>query len=270
MFANFLNPTPIIDESSQYWILDTFVWALENFELSIFQNDTQLILPTNDFYPGNVRSVHEMAQSVFDRTLKYASLQHWPIVLVKPEDFKQRTLPRLEFTGIKRGELVRFDVPPTPEQLIHVSYNPNQVNQPQDLVASFAQAFATIMIVQSGKTPPGGLEFIPQAVDLVASFMGFGVMFSNTAYQFKGGCGSCFNPYANRNVALSENDMIYCLALFCVVKSLPVKSVVIHLKSHLRPTFKSAYKALQKSIAGGSQATLVKALTGRITAFKEY
>mgnify|MGYP006082302389 FL=1 len=262
MLANLFKSTPIIDESSKYWILDTFVWALENFELSTFKNDTQLVLPTNDFYPDNVCNVHDMAQSIFDQTIHYAGLQHWPIILVKPNDYVQKKLPLLQFLDAKRGDLVSFTLPVTAGQNIQVSYNPNQVNQPQVLVASFAQSFAMIMIIQSGKTPPGGTNFIPQAVDLVACFMGFGVMLSNTAYQFKGGCGSCFNPKANRNVALSEDDMIYCLALFCVLKDLKIKSIVVHLKSHLRSTFKRAYKEHKQSIAQGSQTTLVNILSG--------
>jgi len=257
MFSNLFKKTAVIDSSSHNWILDTFVWALENFELSVFKNETQLILPTNEFYPGNVSSVHEMAQSVFDKTLEYAGLQHWPIILVAPDKIQQQKLPYLDFIDIKRGKAVKFHSELDVEQSIKVSYNPNQVNQPQDLVASFAQAFAMIVIVQSGKTPPGGAEFLPQTVELVACFMGFGVMFSNTAYQFKGGCGSCFNPYANRNVALSENDMIYCLALFSLLKKLEVKAVTPHLKSHLRTVFKKSYKEHQSLLKQNSQAALL-------------
>lgn len=260
MFANLFKKEPVVDSSSHNWILDTFVWALENFELSVFKKETQLILPTNEFYPGNVSSVHEMAQSVFDKTLEYAGLQHWPIVLVAPADIGQQNLPSLDFIDIKRGGAVKFSSQLDVEQSIKVSYNPNQVNQPQDLVASFAQAFAMIVIVQSGKTPPGGAELLPQAVELVACFMGFGVMFSNTAYQFKGGCGSCFNPYANRNVSLSENDMIYCLALFSVLKQINVKTITPSLKSHLRSPFKRSYKELQLLIKNNSEPALLAAL----------
>ena len=260
MFANLFKSTPVVDASSQNWILDTFVWALENFELPVFKKETKLILPNNQFYPGNVSSVHEMAQSVFDKTLTYAGLQHWPIKLVAPESFQQQNLPYLEFIDVKRGISAQLNSPLETEQFIKVSYNPNQVNQPQDLVASFAQAFAMIVIVQSGKTPPGGAEFLPQAVDLVACFMGFGVMFSNTAYQFKGGCGSCFNPYANRNVALSENDMIYCLALFSVLKLIDIKDVSPHLKSHLRAVFKKSYKEHLLMLKQDTQPILVAAL----------
>ena len=258
--TDLFKTSPVIDQSSQNWILDTFVWALENFESSVFKHDTQLVLPSNVFYPGSVCSVHEMAQNIFDRTLAYSGMQHWPIVLVEPQHFKRQMLPLLHFVDVKRGDKVKFKLPVTTEQTIDVSYNPNQINQPQDLIASFAQAFAMIMIVQSGKAPPGGVDFIPQAVDLVACFMGFGVVFANTAYQFKGGCGSCFNPYANRDVALSENNIVYCLALFCVLKSLKLKTVAINLKSHLRSAFKKAYNEHQQMMEQSSKATLFKSL----------
>ena len=69
-------------------------------------------------------------------------------------------------------------------------------------------------------------------------------MFANTAYQFKGGCGSCYNKYANREVALPENEMVYCLAMFTVLKDIEVKQVTPHLKSHLRGEYKKAVKEL--------------------------
>ena len=104
MFAQFFDTKPVLDTGSSDWILDTFAWALENFELQVFRQDTRLILPTNDFYPGKVSSIAEMAQSVFDKTLIYAGMEHWPLQLVQPQHFQQQTLPQLSFTGALRGE----------------------------------------------------------------------------------------------------------------------------------------------------------------------
>ncbi|NMP32721.1 hypothetical protein HII17_14255 [Thalassotalea sp. M1531] len=242
---------PCLDESTTLWILDTYQWALEHFELEEFNQNTQLILPTSDFYPGKVSSIEEMAQSVFDKTLHYAGLKNWPIKLVSPMTYQQnpqmQKIPKLQFNNAIRGdkaEVFSNDFSQGASSTIYVSFNPNQINQPQDLVASYAQAFAAILITQRGILPPGGEQFTSQAIDLLASFMGFGVMFANTAYQFKGGCGSCYNRYANREVALPENEMVYCLALYCVLKGTPVKHVTLHLKSHLRGLFKKAYKEL--------------------------
>lgn len=257
MLLSLFKQKPLLDDNTTQWITDTFAWALENFDLSVFKQESQLILPTNQFFPGNVSSIHEMAQSVFENTLKYAGMQNWPIVLVQPQEFSPQAMPQLEFSDVVRGEKAKINV--VAGQVIEVSYNPNQINQPQDLVASFAQAFATILIVQSQTTPPGGKEFIPQAIDLVACFMGFGVMFANTAYQFKGGCGSCYNPYANRSAALSEQEVVFCLALFSLLKSIESKKVHPHLKSHLRAGYKKSVKQLEALLKQSAQPALLAA-----------
>lgn len=252
MLLSLFKQQPCLDESTTLWILDTYQWALDHFNSEEFKQHTQLVLPTSEFFPGQVSSIEEMAQSVFDKTLGYAGMGKWPIKLVSPVAYHQnpqlQKMPKLLFNGAMRGKSVEVfssDFTPGATNTIYVSYNPNQINQPQDLVASFAQAFAVILITQRGVLPPGGEQFTSQAVDLLASFMGFGVMFANTAYQFKGGCGSCYNKYANREVALPENEMLYCLALFSVLKGIRVKQVTPHLKSHLRGSYKKAVKELE-------------------------
>lgn len=260
MFAGLFQTKPILDTGSSEWILDTFAWAVEHFDINVFKDDTRLILPTNEFYPGKVNSINEMAQSVFDKTLKYAGMEHWPIQLVQPQHYQPQSLPRLSFDDAMRGDNAKpVALAEQQQQVIFISYNPNQINQPQDLVASYAQSLASILIAQKGSLPPGGEEFIPQAVDLVACFMGFGVMLANTAYQFKGGCGSCYNPHANREVALPEQEMLYCLALFSVLKSMPAKTVHSQLKPHLKTTFKKAYKELFKSVKQSANPALLAA-----------
>ncbi|WOH37998.1 hypothetical protein RI844_01825 [Thalassotalea fonticola] len=262
MLANLFKPTPLLDNATKDWILDTFAWALSEFDLNVFKQDSQLILPIYEFYPGKVNSIEEMAQSVFEHTLKYAGMQHWPIKLVSPNKYQPTAMAKLSFKDGMRGaqsQVINTDYSEQNNSEILVSYNPSQINQPQDLVASFAQAFAAILIAQRGVSPPGGEEFMPQAMDLLACFMGFGVMFANTAYQFKGGCGSCYNKYANRQVALPEQEMIYCLALFSTLKSIPAKQVTTHLKSHLRSDFKKAMKELQGELKQNSNLALISA-----------
>ena len=251
MLSSLFKSQPCLDTATTLWILDTYQWAIEHFGKNIFIQDSQLILPTQEFFPGKVASIEEMAQSVFDKTLAFAGMKNWPIKLVSPQAYHQnpqlQQMPKLQFSGEMRGsntQIYSADYSQSSAKVIYVSYNPNQINQPQDLIASFGQAFAAILIAQRDIQPPGGEQFLPQAIDLVASFLGFGVMFANTAYQFKGGCGSCYNKYANREVALPENEMLYCLALFSVLKDITTKQVTPHLKSHLRGGFKKAVKEL--------------------------
>lgn len=235
---------PLLEDSVQSWIVDAYAWAIEQFNGELLKHESQLILPSNEFFPGRVSSVHEMAERVFEQTVKYAGMQNWPLKLVEPQYLTNNQLPALTASRLLRGDSAHITVSEETRNLIEISYNPAQVNQPQDLVSSFGQVLATLLVYQSPTLPPGGKEYIPQAIDLVACFMGFGVIFSNTAFQFKGGCGSCNNRHANRQSTLTELETIYSLAMFCVLKQVKKSKVLPHLKGHLKSTFKKAYKEI--------------------------
>ncbi|QBY05553.1 hypothetical protein E2K93_14750 [Thalassotalea sp. HSM 43] len=251
MLASLFKPSPLLDADSKQWLIDTFIWAVENFGESYFKEQSQLILPTNTFYPGKVSSVEEMTQLVFRNTLDYAGMQDWPISLYSPEQYAQlpNIMPQLGFTDALRGNDIQVshnDYQQGSAMRIPLSFNPQQINQPQDLVATMVQQLSAALI-QYRKSPiPGSEKLAPQAVDVVASVMGFGVIFANTAYQFKGGCGSCYNKMANRQASLPEADTVFTLALYCVAKGIDKKHVVPHLKSHLRGHYKKAIKELSK------------------------
>ncbi len=245
---------PCIDDNTRTWIFDTFSWAINNFNKQVFVDETQLILPNNQFYSGRVASVEEMARNIFDHTLNYSGMNKWPIKLVSPGQPVSTELPSLTFNGALRGKSMAVSNNNSAQQIV-MTFNPQQINQPQDLISSYVQQFATILVMQQKTLPPGGREFIPQAIDVLACVMGFGVMFANTAYQFKGGCGSCYNPRANRQAALPENEMLYCLAVFLHIKAVDKKDVVPHLKSHLRSTYKKMAKEVLQNLVGRNLVT---------------
>jgi len=246
MILNLFKTKPLLDEGVHQWIVDTYSWAIEQFSGELLKHDSKLVLPTNEFFPGRVSSVHEMAQRVFEQTVAYAGMQNWPLKLVEPQYITNNELPALNTSRLLRGDSAHITVRDGSREMIEISYNPAQVNQPQDLVSSFAQVLATILVYQSPTLPPGGKEYLPQAIDLVAGFMGFGVIFANTAFQFKGGCGTCNNRHANRQSTLTELETVYSLAMFCVLKQLDKSKVLPHLKGHLKGTFKKAVKELNK------------------------
>ncbi len=153
----------VIDENTHQWILDTFSWAITHFDVLEFKNNSQLVLPNNQFYQGSVSSIHEMALSIFQQTLKYAGMQQWPITLVTPEQFlssgQQVTVPRFDLSEHCRGDNTVFstvDKAADNDQLqqpIMLSYRANQVNQPQDLISSLVQNLAHILIIQQSSLP---------------------------------------------------------------------------------------------------------------------
>lgn len=235
---------PLIDSASQQWLLDCVDWAIKNFEQQYFHDHTTLILPTNEFYSGRVASIDQMARTIFENTANYCGLSNWPFILTPFQHKTQSQLPSFTITGPLRGERAKV-TPNDTQTFIEIGYLAAQVNQPQDMIATYAQQFASALVMSAKVLPPGGKTMIPQAIDVLACMMGFGVILANTAYQFKGGCGSCYNPMANRQVALPENDTLYTLAIFCVLKNEPYKKVTPHLKKHLRTSFKKMCNTIE-------------------------
>lgn len=273
MFSTFFKTKPVVDEASKEWIFDTFAWCIEQLDGEFFKKNSELILPNNSFYPGSASSVAAMADKIFSNTLNYTGMTSWPLKLVSSEDFKQKPMPQLSFESRLRGESAKVgtkvaaninsevssnisykvegealvsseltSVPAVPT--IDIAFHSSQLNQPQDLIAYLVQVQAGILVNQHGILPPSGKEVLPQTIDLVACFMGFGVIFANTAYQFKGGCGSCNNQNLNRQAALPELETVYALALFCVIKAVDIKPIKKALKSHLNKPFRQAYKEI--------------------------
>ncbi len=263
-----LKAKPLVDQNSADFIFSTVAWVLQNFDHEEFFKRTRLVAPSNEFFPGRVTSVDEKAQNIFQHTLRYAGLRHWPFELRSMMELNANSecqlqpAPQEELVFIYRNSYPHSpacnedgvatygkDVPTIiTQQPIFVFYNPQQTLKPEDLSASYAHVIAQHLIIQSKQLPPGGHQFFAEASEVLASMMGFGVLLSNSAYTFRGGCGSCYNAMANRQPALTELDSIFALALFCRLKGIAYKDATRHLKKHLRSSYKQAVKQIQQRL----------------------
>lgn len=246
MILDWFRSKPLVDDDELAFIVDTFAWAATHLDGEYFLQNTQIITPSAQYFPDTVNSVESMANSVFSRVVSYAGMSNWPLRLVSPGMAATNVLPPLRLQNALRGELSH--VATADNSSINFSFNPQQINQPEDLVASFAVGLSHLLVAthaqQTGQLPPGGQAKLAQACDVIAIYLGFGVMLANTAYRFKGGCGSCYNPYANRQAALTESQTIFALALVSHFK--PEANVTKYLKSHLRGQFKQAKNQLKQ------------------------
>ena len=132
------------------------------------------------------------------------------------------------------------------ERRLLIPYNPQQINNPEGMIATFTHTLAHYMGQMTRTPPPGGVEYWPHVTELLAVYLGFGLMFANSAFTFRGGCGSCYNPNTNRDAYLSEQEATYALAIFAVLKGIPNSSVTGHLKSHLRGFYRKAVKEINQ------------------------
>ncbi len=251
-----LNPftsKPPLDQESVDWIFEVFAWGLRHLGRDRFFGDTRLVLPDNDHFPGRVSSVDEMAGLMFDRTLAYAGMGAWPLTLSGtaaglPDRIPPAALPtplRAPSNSQNKNSPNSLAVPAP--ATIPIPYDAKLLNNPEAMIAGFAQLLAHYLGSAVTVPPPGGIRNWPQTTEVLGVFLGFGVLFANTAFNYRPStCGSCSGPKAERQVALSQYDVTYALALFCVLKSIPNKQVTGPLKGSLRSYFKRCRRDVER------------------------
>jgi len=242
MFSIFKKP-PILDDEIVLWLFDTYRWSLTNFNAQYFYSDTQLILPNNSYFSGEENTAEGMAKLIFSQVKKYAGMSHWPCDLVDENEYVPRTPPKIAIKGPIRGNDLVLQDEDSFEGKFVVTYNRFQLNDPEVLIASYAHTLAFYLGLMAETPPPGGKENLPHATELLAIFMGFGVIMANSANTRKiRSCGSCSGPAVERANYLSEFDTCYALAIFSTLKKIDQKNVISGLKKTLRPFYKNALK----------------------------
>jgi hypothetical protein len=252
----FFRVKPIVSETSAQWLETCFAWAIEHFDGQVFRRNTALVQPTNSFFPGRVDSEAAMAAQVLTAVIRHSGLQHWPWQLQTLTDQWHYTPEQAGLPVVPRGS-ADAPLPSLPSAIaLPVVYHPLQCVKPGDLAGSFASLVGQHLLLQSRLQPPGGEAFFGMASEVVAVFLGFGVLLANSAYSFRGSCAKCYVPAANRAGELSESEVVYALALFIFAKNIPLATACQHLKPHLKRQLKSAYLGLEAKKAQLPQALL--------------
>lgn len=251
MLLGFLERGPLLDEAYAGWMFGVYDWALRNFDPVMFRDETLLVTPSNAHFPGRANSHEQMANLIFERVVAYAGMAHWPLKLLPPDSCVLDQAPRAIVQGGARGS--RALAPKPSAASLTLSYEPSSVNNPEAMIAVFAHTLAHYLGTSATEPPPGGAENWPHVTEILAVFLGFGLMFANTALVLpRGGC--CGGPVVRRQAYVSQHDITYALAIFAALKGLPGNAVLKHLKKPLRGHFKRALREVNGRYAGQLQA----------------
>ena len=246
MLFGLSNRRPLLDETYAGWMFDVYAWALRNFDPVMFRNETLLVTPSNHHFPGRANNADEMAHLIFDRVVAYAGMAHWPLKLLPPDNCVLEPATEVRVIAGARGS--RAIATDTASASLTLSYDPNYLNNPEAMIAVFAHTLAHYLGTSATESPPGGDENWPHVTEILAVFLGFGLMFANTALVLpRGGC--CGGPVVRRQAYVSQHDITYALAIFSALKGLAPKEVVTHLKKSLRGHFKQALREVKGTYA---------------------
>ncbi len=244
MFSALFNRQPPLDSPSIAWIFEVYGWAIRHCSADYFLHHARLVLPTNDFFPGRSDNPQDMAELVFGKVAEYAGMPHWPwVVMDSSQCLLQQNVPLPSAAAQSAHASEKLGGGPLP-----VLYETQHVRQPEALIAGFAHTLAQYLGATATEPPPGGGgQNWPHITEVLATYMGFGLMFANSAFVFpSGGCSSCGAHNNKRENALAQWDCTYALALFCVLKGVPYAQLRPHLKKSLRGYFKHCVRDIRE------------------------
>ena len=238
LFSALFSKRAPLDEASIRWLFDAYGWAFRNLSGSIFQLQTTLVLADDHHFPMDAHSVQGRAELLFSRAAEYAGMGHWPWRVLDSTHCHLRrdvVLPREARQAFRGAHRIKLDSP------LPVIYHASLAARREVLLASFAHILAGYLIRTLGELPPGGARRWSHATDLLAVFLGFGVIYANSLPLFLPGVGrTAQGGEASLRNHISRWDAVYALAIFCVLKGIARREVLPHLKRPLRSFFNRA------------------------------
>lgn len=284
MLNLFSRNQQLLDEEIIEWIFNAYAWAFEQFDKEVFLKETILVIPDNKHFPGKETSAEGMAGLIFEQVKNYAGMAHWPTRLENVEHGSSQVpdISSVMIQGALRGKnaasqpghlvltpsasslaAMALSSPPSvgmpqASASLGFNYHPQQLKKPEGIIAHFVHGLSHHLTRLCKSLPPGGPDYLPMAGELTGIFMGFGIMFANSAIVARaGGCGGCGGGQSPvRQVFMNEEESTYALAVFCHLKGIEASHVTKHLKKHLRGFFKSALKDCKRRLQSDNRLEL--------------
>ena len=242
----FFGPSLSIPRDEVEWQLATFGWLARAFPAFASR---PLVTPTNRFFPVTDTRGHDRARELFDATRRAAGLEDWPCDLREG----QRSRPSL----VGETSLLRHDREP-PAGTFHwergvtepcavISYNPDAVARPMDLVATFAHELGHLLLSATREPPPGGRDLEELATDIATVYLGFGIFQANSAQSFGQYHEAGVQGWSmSRQGYLSEPALLVALAIFEGSRVSGGAAAT----SHLKPALARAYPRTVRALGG--------------------
>lgn len=232
---------PLLDSTTVEWIFATFDWALRNLGTDVFYEDVALVRPTDDYFPGRVGDVDEMAAATFERVKTHSGIAHWPCELQAKQSVSS--------AKIIRSVVGTFEIIPEkghPSGKAVITYHRILERDAEAMVATFAHELAHYQMFSVEEPSPGGKEFEEHATDLLAVFNGFGIFLANTATWFLPS-QQLGRSQLLRKRYMDERETTYVLAIFCALKAIPPAKAETYLENWLVPIFRDALREVADS-----------------------
>ena len=202
---------------------------------------TELVLPTPQFFPKTESEGHARAEHIFECVRHHAGMAEWPVRLVAQQEMQSQVST---YNFIQHGTRAAGTFANHGNGGI-ITYEPGQ--GAISLVATFAHELGHYLNGGFPEPPPGGWDLVEPATDVTAAFLGFGVFGANSAFHFTRTQDFEGQGWSTSRLGyITEAEWALNLAIFCAVAELEISQLKDHLKPHILQIVKKSTKFIAK------------------------
>lgn len=227
-----LGRRPSVDEETEEWLIACWRWLLDNLDDLERLRGFPLVLPNTAFFPPTRKEGHERAGHYFRTVAELSGTAAWPFDLIpQQEGFNPNLGPLAVVQNVEPGPAGTFSF--RPGQRLTVSYDPDLLERPMDLIATFIHEIAHAILMGIEQEVPGGGDMEEYATDVATVFLGFGVFGANAAFEFQqfSDAGTGTQGWSMRGAGyLTEAEWAFAIAIFLSLRNESIASIAEWLK----------------------------------------
>lgn len=243
MLRSLFGARSFLDADVEAWHLQTWQDLISRFAADVSLPETPLVRPTREFFPPTDATGHERALHVFDSIRRAMKIEDWPCELEaqSPRRGGQRVA---EFVTLPHDQSPNGTFRVEPDGRVVITYAPDLVDRPADLVATLAHELAHYLL--AGHADLAADETHELMTDLMVAYTGFGIFGANSAFNFSQ-YGDAFSQgwSSHRSGYLSPRSWAFALAVFASLHG-DAGDLDRWLKPEIASMFRSAVKYLAR------------------------
>lgn len=232
-----------LDGDVEDWHIECWAWLLRNSGGLEAIQKRPLILPNADFFTPTNLEGEAKAQHIFAEVQSRTPLAGKPVQL----EAQQTLAGRVSTFGIVQNPGAVSGTFRMEKEAVIISYDPDMLQHPVNLIATFAHELSHFLNLYSEEAPPGGWDLEEPATDVCVACLGFGIFGANSAFDYTQtqdfeGQGWAFS----KRGYITEAEWVFGIAMFAALSGADLGTAKPYLKSHLWSQLKKAEKYMQK------------------------
>ena len=240
-------------EGSRAWMIEVYGWLLKNLGGHDVFKETPLVLPNDTFFPvAPSDDAEETAKEMFARIKTHAGVDDWELDIAPFEPDADTTDLLGNDVGFGEGAARSGSISSIEwhgERAV-IRYAPHLAQNPEVFVAAIVYEVARLLLLSfcdDDTVLPGVDAMDGPLLEVVVTFLGFGVFSANAVYNFERFRGLQTEGWNVSSLGeLSEREVSFGLALFLALSDHALADARPYLKSNPKSYVAKSLKILQR------------------------